>query len=228
MKKELIDLSKGSFLFLFLLGLIVILVELFGRSFFNSVPVLVESFVLQFGNFSILAYVGLFIISGIFLFPTQPLMLASGAVFGFGFGLLWVFIAVIVGSTINFYLARKFRVRFFKSKNSHKSITVINHWGEHHGFSLILLIRLLGIYFNLISYASGLTKVKYRPYLLATVIGFLPYMLLYVYAGQLLITDLSLSFIYLILIFRVIVFIIFIIAYKYIRRNLFSSVRSNR
>ena len=53
------------------------------------------------------------------------------------------------------------------------------------GFKIVLLTRLSPLFpFTLLNYAFGLTKVRFRDYVLASWIGMLPGTLMYVYLGS--------------------------------------------
>src|SRR5260370_14601840 len=53
------------------------------------------------------------------------------------------------------------------------------------GFKIVLLTRLSPLFpFTLLNYAFGLTKVRFRDYILASWIGMLPGTLMYVYLGS--------------------------------------------
>ncbi len=55
---------------------------------------------------------------------------------------------------------------------------------ERNGFKMVFLVRLSPAFpFNVLNYALGLTKVRLRDYFLASWIGMIPGMLLYVYLG---------------------------------------------
>jgi len=55
---------------------------------------------------------------------------------------------------------------------------------EKNGFKMVFLVRLSPAFpFNILNYALGLTKVRLRDYVLASWIGMIPGMLLYVYLG---------------------------------------------
>lgn len=55
---------------------------------------------------------------------------------------------------------------------------------EKNGFKMVFLVRLSPAFpFNILNYALGLTKVRLRDYFLASWIGMIPGMLLYVYLG---------------------------------------------
>ena len=61
---------------------------------------------------------------------------------------------------------------------------------EKRGFMYIFVLRLIPIVsFDLLSYAGGISKVRFRPFLLATVLGMLPGTLAYSYLGASLATE---------------------------------------
>ena len=96
--------------------------------------------------------------------------------------------------------------------NNDKIQLIINNIEKNH-FKVILILRYLGFYFDIVSYAAGMAKIKYKNFIVATFIGFIPYILIYVYAGTQLINIKSSDFIYSILYFKLIVFGIFVFGY---------------
>jgi uncharacterized membrane protein YdjX (TVP38/TMEM64 family) len=105
--------------------------------------------------------------------PGSILTLAAGAVFGLGKGVLYVFIAAVLGSSAAFLVSR------------HLARAVIDQAVSAQGRKIVFLLRLSPVFpFNLLNYALGLTNVRFIDYLVASV-GMLPGTFLYVYYGKL-------------------------------------------
>ena len=89
---------------------------------------------------------------------------------------------------------------------------------DEHGFTSILLLRALGAHFGVISYAAGMTKIRYKDFIIATLVGAFPYTFIYAFAGFRLMDVKSSSFIYWILIFKLILFSAFVLGYFVYKR----------
>ena len=84
-------------------------------------------------------------------------------------------LGLIVGSVIAFYIARIGGKPIIIKLIGRKWIDILDDWVEENGAWAILLTRLVPIIpFDLISYVSGVTKLKFKHYFPATVVGAFP------------------------------------------------------
>ncbi len=120
------------------------------------------------------------------LVPGSILTLAAGAIFGLGFGVLYVFISAVLGSSAAFLVARYLaRGAVERRLAGNVRFAAIDRAVGAQGRKIVFLLRLSPAFpFSLLNYALGLTQVRYLDYLLASV-GMLPGTLLYVYYGKL-------------------------------------------
>lgn len=118
--------------------------------------------------------------------PGSILTLAAGAIFGLGEGIVYVFIAAVLGSSAAFFVARYVaRAAIERRLAGNARFATIDRAIGEQGRKIVLLLRLSPIFpFNLLNYALGLTKVRFSDYFMASV-GMLPGTLLYVYYGKL-------------------------------------------
>lgn len=118
--------------------------------------------------------------------PGSLLTLAAGALFGVLEGVVYVFVAAVVGSTLAFLLARHgARAAVERRIEGDARFASIDRAVGREGRKIVFLLRLSPVFpFNLLNYALGLTQVRLWDYLLASV-GMLPGTILYVYAGKL-------------------------------------------
>jgi uncharacterized membrane protein YdjX (TVP38/TMEM64 family) len=118
--------------------------------------------------------------------PGSVLTLAAGAIFGLAEGVVYVFIAAVLGSSAAFLIARYVARSALEARlaGNARFATIDRAIGEQ-GRKIVLLLRLSPLVpFTLLNYALGLTTVRFGDYLLASV-GMLPGSLLYVYYGKL-------------------------------------------
>jgi len=108
--------------------------------------------------------------------PSEALIVFSGAI---GIKIIDIVIfgglGTIIGAILAFYIARIGGKPVITKLIGDKWINRIDGWVERKGTKAILFTRIVPIIpFDLISYMSGITKLKFRNYLFATVIGAFP------------------------------------------------------
>ena len=118
--------------------------------------------------------------------PAFILTLAAGAIFGIGFGVLYVFIAAVLGSAAAFLVARYVARSAIEHRIAgNPRFAAIDRAVGAQGRKIVFLLRLSPLFpFVLLNYALGLTRVRFADYIIAS-IGMLPGTLLYVYYGKL-------------------------------------------
>jgi uncharacterized membrane protein YdjX (TVP38/TMEM64 family) len=127
-----------------------------------------------------------YIVAVVALMPAFLLTLAAGAIFGLGFGLLYVFIAAVLGSAAAFLISRYLaRGMIERRLAGNARFAAIDRAVGAQGRKIVFLLRLSPAFpFTLLNYSLGLTRVRVVDYLIAS-IGMLPGTLLYVYYGKL-------------------------------------------
>lgn len=118
--------------------------------------------------------------------PGSLLTLAGGALFGVARGVVYVFAAAVLGSTVAFLIARHLaREAVARRIEGDARFRAIDRAIGEQGRRIVLLLRLSPVFpFSLLNYALGLTRVRLVDYLIAAV-GMLPGTVLYVYLGKL-------------------------------------------
>lgn len=136
-----------------------------------------------------LLFILIYVIGVIISFSGLILTVAGGLIFGTIKGTLINVIASNIGASIAFligrYLGRDFVEKLVKGK-----LKSIDDKIEENGFITILRLRLIPIVpFNLLNYASGFSKVKYREYVLGSVIGMFPGTFIYTFFADAILID---------------------------------------
>jgi uncharacterized membrane protein YdjX (TVP38/TMEM64 family) len=118
--------------------------------------------------------------------PGSILTLAAGAIFGLSRGVVYVFIAAVLGSSAAFLVARYAARRAIERRlATTPRFAAIDRAIAAQGRRIVFLLRLSPVFpFNLLNYALGLTRVRFADYFVAS-IGMLPGTFLYVYYGKL-------------------------------------------
>ena len=114
--------------------------------------------------------------------PGSLLTLAGGAVFGTAWGTLYNVIASNLGATLAFFAARYLGRDFVKGFLKSGKLAQLDEQIGKSGFKTIFRLRLIPIVpFNGLNFGAGFSAVRYRDYLLASVIGMLPGTFIYTY-----------------------------------------------
>ncbi|MCZ6782777.1 MAG: TVP38/TMEM64 family protein [Proteobacteria bacterium] len=130
------------------------------------------------------AFIAVYAAATVAFVPGSLLTLAGGAVFGLWKGSLYVFAAAVLGSCGAFltsrYAARSaIEARFGRNAR----FAAIDRAVEREGLKIVFLLRLSPLFpFNALNYALGLTGIRFRDYVVAS-LGMIPGTILYVYYG---------------------------------------------
>jgi uncharacterized membrane protein YdjX (TVP38/TMEM64 family) len=124
-------------------------------------------------------------IGSLFFLPASPFIIAGAAVFGFPLGAVGGLAGVALGAAGGFCLSRWFlRDEISTRLRKHTTFRAIDTAIEKEGWKIVILLRLCPIPFGLANYLYGLTAVPFRAYLIASVIGGLPGLLLFCQLGS--------------------------------------------
>lgn len=146
-------------------------------------PESIREFISGFGAYAPLIYIILFAIVPLTFFPDSVLAVSSGLIFGLVKGSLYTMIGAFLGGTLAFFISRTLKKDFIdvltkgKYDKFHSKI-------EINGFFTVLILRLIPLFpFDIISYGAGLSKVSYRDFMIGTLIGIIPGVLVFVNIG---------------------------------------------
>lgn len=127
-----------------------------------------------------------YIVAAVFFLPGSVLTLGAGFLFGVPLGFLSAWLGATFGACAAFLVGRTLARDWIATKvaGSPKFAAVDEAVGRE-GFKIVFLLRLSPVFpFNFLNYALGLTKVSFKNYALASVIGMIPAGLMYVYFGS--------------------------------------------
>jgi len=132
-----------------------------------------------------LAFIGGYAVAAVAFVPGSILSLAAGAIFGLARGTLYVFAGATLGASAAFLVARYGARRWVERRLEEKArFQALDRAIAGQGLRITFLLRLSPVFpFNLLNYALGLTRVRFRDYL-AACLGMLPGTFLYVYYGK--------------------------------------------
>jgi uncharacterized membrane protein YdjX (TVP38/TMEM64 family) len=138
------------------------------------------------GVWAPIGFILIYNIATVLLVPGLVLTLGGGALFGLGWGSVYVFIAATLGATFAFLIGRYFARDWVNTKvQKMPKFQTIDQAIAREGLKIVFLLRLSPLFpFNLLNYALGITQVSLKDYVIGS-LGMIPGTILYVYIGSL-------------------------------------------
>ncbi|KAH7577803.1 hypothetical protein ACOSQ2_001153 [Xanthoceras sorbifolium] len=174
-----------------LLGiLVIVIIKWIGPLFMSKVMVPIISWEMETfspRSLAILIFASL-VIFPVVLLPSTPAMWLAGMTFGYRIGFLLVMAGVTVGVTLPYFIGSLFRHQinngYLEKYPQQASILRLAGQGNWlHQFQAIALIRVSPFPYPIFNYAVVATDVDYCPYLLGSVVGIVPDVLVALYSG---------------------------------------------
>lgn len=136
----------------------------------------IEEWIDEFGVWGPIVYIVVFALSMLFApLPTAPMPLIAAAVFGPALGFLYTISATAIGSTICFWVARRLGRPTLRRLTSQAALDKIDQLGERLGIRLLIVLRLFPIAgVDYVSYAAGLTQMRFVSYIVISVLASAP------------------------------------------------------
>jgi uncharacterized membrane protein YdjX (TVP38/TMEM64 family) len=152
--------------------------------FTNCTPQSLKNYICSFGAIAPVIYIFMFTVVPLTLFPDAVLALTGGLIFGVWFGTIYTVIGAACGGTLSFLISRLYG-RGLVEKLTKGKIKWFDDGTQEKGFIFILILRFIPLIpFDIISYGAGLSKIKYRDFILATIIGVIPGVWVYTNLGD--------------------------------------------
>ncbi|MQC18013.1 MAG: TVP38/TMEM64 family protein [Chloroflexi bacterium] len=140
----------------------------------------------EFGNGAAVVAVIVMVVQAAFLpIPGFVIVFANGLAFGFVGGVAVSLLGYAVSASVCFGATRflgRARVEWLVHR---LGLDTIDRWIARYGVSAVFALRLApGFAFDGVSYAAGLTGVRFSRFVVASVLGSMPQTLLFVYLGE--------------------------------------------
>ncbi len=146
---------------------------------------MIEDYIKSYGRWSIAVFLGISTIRPLaVVIPITLITLIAGSIYGPVYGFLLAMVSTIISSNVAFLISRYFGKSFVEKIIKNKA-QKINLRIEKNGFKIIFVMRISGIFpLDIVSYTAGLSKVKYRDFMLATILGVIPETFSVAYLGH--------------------------------------------
>ncbi len=147
-------------------------------------PQIIQDFLIQFGWWGPVLYILIYATRSVVFFPATILTVVSGLIFGAWEGLLYTTIGANLSANFTYLIGRYFGSEIMgKMVKKNKLLTRIDTHARENSFILTLIMRLIFLPFDLVSYACGISKIKQFDFALGTFIGILPGTITFVLLG---------------------------------------------
>jgi uncharacterized membrane protein YdjX (TVP38/TMEM64 family) len=135
------------------------------------------------GGFAPVIYILLYTVGTLLILPSTPLNLTGGAFFGVWWGTLWTTIAALVAAIAAFAFTRTIGRELVSQKLGGRW-NAVDAEIRQGGLFYLFAIRLLPIIpYGIVNFVAGLTSIKFKDYLIGTLLGTLPGVLPFVMMG---------------------------------------------
>ena len=148
-----------------------------------------QNFIGQFGDYAPIIFLLLASILPIFLFPPGIFSVIGGLLFGFKLGAILTIIAAIIYTNIMFLISRYFarnKIENFLAKHlTLKQYNRIFGLDDNKLATFLIICRLIPILPNsVVSYSYGLTRISFKHYFIANLMGLIPGRLIWLNFGS--------------------------------------------
>jgi uncharacterized membrane protein YdjX (TVP38/TMEM64 family) len=146
-------------------------------------PEVIRHYIRGFGAGAIVVYILLYAVNTVTLLPPIAMMsLSAGFLFGPLMGIVALTSGSFLGTTATFFIARFFGGAWVDRIFSGAKVREFQENLGGNGFWVILPIRLIGFPpWEVVNYVSGLSKIRYRDYISATMLGIAPAIVIQVF-----------------------------------------------
>ena len=153
----------------------------------NSLPALsaegIKTWIESLGPWAPVVYIVIYALRPLVFFPASVLTLTGGVLFGAWFGTLYTLIGATLSAVVGYVMAERLS-KLWSSSAPIDRLQKAKRQMEENGFIYVVWFRLVPfLNFDVVSYVAGLARVKWLPFILATVIGMFPGTVAYNFLG---------------------------------------------
>jgi uncharacterized membrane protein YdjX (TVP38/TMEM64 family) len=130
-----------------------------------------------------LIYLLLYAIRPLLFFSAVVLTVSAGAIFGPVLGVIYTVIAANISATIAYLLGRFFGNDVIDESKTEGLVQSYAGRMRRNSFETILIMRFIFLPYDLVNYLAGFLKIRYTPFILATILGSIPGTVTFVLAG---------------------------------------------
>jgi uncharacterized membrane protein YdjX (TVP38/TMEM64 family) len=183
MRKRLC-LSNSQLLWVLLAVVCLLLTWLSVHALGGYKPAQLQTLIQKVGVWGPLGYIALYAVGTLALLPSTPLNISGGLLFGPGWGIVWTSVGAVVAAAIAFLFSRTVGRPTMEKRLAGRWQTMD---AEIHrgGLFYMFAIRLIPVMpYGIVNFAAGLTSIRFRDFLIGTILGTVPSVLPFVLVGS--------------------------------------------
>lgn len=115
--------------------------------------------------------------------PSSAIMVLSGAAFGVWWGAALALVGSVLGEWLGFEVVRRYGRRAALRFTTPRELDAMQQFFSRHGALAIVVTRAMPVVMETMSLVAGLSAMRRRVFLLASVAGTAPIVVVYAYAG---------------------------------------------
>ncbi len=145
-----------------------------------------RDYIVSFGLWAPVASLLLMVLQGLAApVPSFLITFANGLAFGVFWGWMLSLLGHVLAAGVCFGVARSLGRVPVEALAGRTGLESADRWFARWGLYAVFFARLVpGVAFDVISYAAGLTRMRFRNFMAATTLGIFPQTLLYSYVGR--------------------------------------------
>ncbi len=165
----------GYIVLILIIAIVVALSYFFPNLKDFASPTFVREYLLGFGVFSYPIFVLLLLAAVPLPIPSTPIILAGGYLYGTVLGSILALVAVLIGSSISFWLVRSYGKPILEKLVDSHHIEHFNHIFKKRGWIVAFISYVVPIFpSDCVSALLGLTQIRYRYFILLVLAGHIP------------------------------------------------------
>lgn len=138
-------------------------------------PAALRDFIQSFDSLAVIVYILAYALNTISIMPPiAALSLTAGLAFGEVWGAVYLMTGALLGTSATFMISRYFG-RSLVDRMLKGKFKTLDDKLEKNGFMTILFFRVVPLVpYEILNYAGGLSRIKFKDYFLATLLGLIP------------------------------------------------------
>jgi uncharacterized membrane protein YdjX (TVP38/TMEM64 family) len=144
---------------------------------------LIESWMGRAGTGSAVVMISLLAADLFLPIPSSLIMVLSGAAFGVLWGSVFSLVGSIGGEWLGFELVRRYGRRASSKMVGDDELDRLSRVFARHGTAVVVVTRALPVVMETMSVVAGLSNMKRSTFLIASLLGTAPIVVVYAYAG---------------------------------------------
>ncbi|PIU02250.1 hypothetical protein COT66_01275 [Candidatus Shapirobacteria bacterium CG09_land_8_20_14_0_10_49_15] len=158
-------------------------IAIFGGLFWLSTkisPDQIKLFLEQFGLLAPLVYISVMGLTQILAPLNGTVILLAGFVLFGSQVQIYNYLATVLTAATNFLIARRWGRDLVEKLAGQQNLAKVDQFSQNYGVKTLIFLRLFqGHLHDFVSYAYGLTKIDFRTYMLISVLGPIPWLLVW-------------------------------------------------